>query len=247
MDEKIKEQATFSGVCNILKDRKKGDAYLKCLFPMVKLLATVIPGMAAVKELKGIVGDIAEGLEDTITVMDAGSYYTNTIGEAFRVLWHPGWRVRSLYLDQIWSIARDHGIKMVHVYRACPSAVEQMCAAEIEWDDFVSSYRLQRIHELLDQCPTELQLRHLRSIKRIADQQKDTELQEKRMDSCCCNCRLIPQPSCEVPRKVRQICLTQIVQAARRACCLCNAGGKPFVFAAQTGLRCYHRASKKPL
>ena len=30
------------------------------------------------------------------------------------------------------------------------------------------------------------------------------------------------------PQKVRQIFLTQIVQAAKRACCLCNAGGKPF-------------------
>ena len=32
----------------------------------------------------------------------------------------------------------------------------------------------------------------------------------------------------EASRKIRQIIVTQILQAAKRACCLCIAGGKPF-------------------
>jgi len=33
---------------------------------------------------------------------------------------------------------------------------------------------------------------------------------------------------CEVTQKVSQTFLPQIVQADKRACCLCSAGGKPF-------------------
>ena len=42
------------------------------------------------------------------------------------------------------------------------------------------------------------------------------------------NKKVPPEFILKCPQKVRQIFLTQIVQAANRACCLCKAGGKPF-------------------
>ena len=56
-----------------------------------------------------------------------------------------------------------------------------------------------------------------------------SELEEK-LGAVLNDPKMMQQIKLKCPQKVRQIFLTQIVQATQRACCLCKAGGKPFNF-----------------
>lgn len=84
VDEKIMEQATFEGVCRLLKNRKDDGALLQCVVPLAKLLTLVVPGLTFAKPVNlEWFGDI---LDRGLTLLDSSEHCWDVIKNLGEVL-----------------------------------------------------------------------------------------------------------------------------------------------------------------
>lgn len=84
VDEKIMEQATFEGVCRLLKNRKDDGALLQCVVPLAKLLTLVVPGLTFAKTVSmEWFGDI---LDRGLTLLDSSEHCWDVIKNLGEVL-----------------------------------------------------------------------------------------------------------------------------------------------------------------